>query len=177
MLLTFSFLQIIGVLSASLPMNLTSLGSFSKPLPGDLQLHPMPNPFHIPGTDIALQWDEPHDLDEPLPAAYTLEAFVKCKDRADMHLRYIGDEPIRGLFPNHLITVWKGVVIEFVNDVPGVILYSEVSDILMAIRWKMAGEGYRACRVRVWRTREVLLGELLGRVSVRGVMSGDVARL
>ena len=109
-----------------------------------------------------------HDPDHPLPEAFTIDAFLKCKARADAHVRYIGDGPIGGLFPNHLITVYKNVVIEFASDVPGVILYSEISDILMALSWKMSSEGFRSCWVRVWRTREeVLLGERLGRVSVR----------
>ena len=130
----------------------------------------MPNPFQIPGTDITLQWDPMHDPDHPLPEAFTIDAFLKCKARADAHVRFIGDGPIGGLFPNHLITVYKNVVIEFASDVPGVILYSEISDILMALSWKMSGEGFRSCWVRVWRTREVLLGERLGRVSVRDVI-------
>ena len=169
MLLALSFLQILGALSASLPpLNLTNLGSYSKPAPGNLRLHPMPNPFQIPGTDIALQWDPIHDPDHPLPEVYTIDAFLKCKARADAHVRHIGDGPIgERLFPGHFVTVYKGVVIEFASDVPGVILYSEVSDILTAVSWKMLGEGYRSCWVRVWRTREVLLGERLGRVSVR----------
>ena len=169
MLLALSFLRILGALSASLPLlNLTDLGSYSKPAPGNLRLHPMPNPFRIPGTDITLQWDPMHDPDHPLPEAFTIDAFLKCTARADAHMRHLGDGPIgEALFPSHLITVYRNVVIEFASDVPGVILYSEISDILMAISWKMSSEGYRSCWVRVWRTREVLLGERLGRVSVR----------
>ena len=167
MLLALSFLRILGALSASLPLlNLTNLESYGNPAPGTLRLHPMPNPFPIPGTDITLQWDPMHDHHHPLPEAFTIDAFLKCKARADAHLRYIGDGPIGGLIPNYLITVYKNVVIEFASDVPGVILYSEVSDILMALRCKMASEGYRSCWVRVWRAREVLLGERLGRVAV-----------
>ena len=107
-----------------------------------------------------------HDLDHPLPEAFTIDAFLKCKARADAHMRFIGDGPIGGFYPSHMITVYKNVVIEFASNVPGVILYSEVSDILMAISWKMSRDGYRSCWVRVWRTRDVLLDERLGRVSV-----------
>ena len=169
MLLALSFLRILGALSASLPpLNLTNLGPYSKPAPGNLRIHPMPDPFQIPGTDIALQWDPMHDPDHPLPEAYTRDAFLKCKAKADAHVRHNGDGPIgERLFPSHLITVYRNVVVEFANNVPGVILYSEVPDILMALSWKMSSEGYRSCWVKVWRTGEVLLGERLGRVSVR----------
>lgn len=168
MLLALSFLLMLGASSTSLPLlNLTNLGSYSKPAPGNLQIHPMPNPFHIPGTDIALQWDPMDDPDDPLPEAFTINALLKCKARADTHLRYQGDGPIGGLFPNHLVTVYKNVVIEFASNVPSVILYSEVSDILTALSWKMSRDGYRTCWVRVWRTGEVLLGQCLGSVSVR----------
>ena len=171
MLLALLFFRILGALGASLPLlNLTNLGSYGKPAPGTLRLHPMPNPFRIPGTDIALQWDPMHDPDYPLPEAFTIDAFLKCKARAETHLRYIGDGPIGGVYPSHLVTVYKNVVVEFASDVPGVILYSEVSDILRALSWKMSGEGYRSCWVRGWRTGEVLLGERLGRVSVMDVI-------
>ena len=167
MLLILILLQTMGVLSASLPINLTSLGSSSTPAPEDLQLDPIPNPFHIPGTDIALQWVHLDHIGLPLSSDYTLNAFRKCNDRAEAHVRYIGDEPIGGLWSKRFVTIVQHVVVEFASNVPGVILYSEVSDILMAISWKMSREGFRSCWVRVWRTDVILLGELLGRVSVR----------
>ena len=168
MLLALSFLPVLGALSASLPMNLTNLGPYSKPAPGNLRLHPLPNPFPIPGTDITLEWNQAHHITQPLIKADTDNAFLKCKGEVDAHLRSTGDGPISGrLFPNYLTIVYRSVVVELTNEVPGVILYSEVFDILRAIMWKMSMEGYRSCWVRVLRTDGGAVGEILGRVSVR----------
>ena len=161
MLLALFFLQISGALSATL--QLTNLGPYTKPPPESLRLHPLPNPFPIPGTDITLYWDQP-DHDDPLNETDTVEAFLKCKARANTHLRFIGDGPIGGLVPNYLLSTYGSVVVEFASQVPGVIRYSEVSDILRALSWKMSRESYRVCVVRVLRTGP--LGELLGGVSV-----------
>ena len=152
-----------GVLGATLQLNLTNLDPYAKPPPNSLCLHPFPNPFAIPGTDITLHWDQP-DHDDPLTEADTVEVFLKCKTRADTHLRLIGDGPIGGLVPNYLLSMYGSVFVEFASQVPGVIRYSEVSEILRALSWKMSREGYRACVVRVLRTGP--LGELLGKVSV-----------
>ena len=113
---------------------------------------------------MTLEWDQPQH-EKTLNEADTMRAFIKCKARVDKQLRFIGDGPIGGIVPNYFVSVYGIVVVEFTNQVPGVILYSEVSDILMALSWKMSREGYRACWVRVLRTGP--LGEILGRVSVR----------
>lgn len=174
MLLVLAFLPVLGALSASLPMNLTNLGPYSKPAPENLRLDPLPNPFPIPGTDITLEWNQAHHIEQPLIEADTDNAFLKCKSGVDAHLRSIGDGPISSrLFPHYLITVYRTVVVELTNEVPGVILYSEVTDILRAIMWKMSAEGYRSCWVRVLRTDGGAMGERLGRVSVRNVEGGD----
>lgn len=59
------------------------------------------------------------------------------------------------------------MVVEFASQVPGVILYSEVSDILKAISSRMLEEGYGSCWVRVLRTQKGDVDLVLGRVSVR----------
>lgn len=170
MLLTLSLLRVAGVLSATLPMNLTHLSPYSKPTSGNLSLNPLPNPFPIPGTDITLQWAQPQPFPELLTKADAKEAFLKCKTRADTHVRVIGDGPIGGLVPNSLLTVYRSVVVTLFSQTPEVILYSEVPDILKAISWKMSREGYWGCLVRVLRTDG---GELLGIVSVRTTIGGD----
>ena len=167
MLLSLSFLQALGALTAALSLNLTTLGPYSKPAPENLRLHPFPNPFPVPGTDITLHWEQAPFLGHSLDRADTEDAFLKCKDRANAHVRFIGDGPIGGLIPNYLLTHYGSVLVEFSNEIPSVILYSDVPSILMALSWKMSREGFRDCLVTVRRTNQGPLGELLGKVSVR----------
>ena len=170
MLLSLSFLQALGALTAALILNLTNLGPHSKPAPETLRVHPFPNPFPIPGTHITLHWEQAPFLGHSLDRADTEDVFLKCKDRADAHVRFIGDGPIGGVIPNYLLTHYGTVIVEFSNEIPGVILYSDVSGILMALSWKMSREGFRDCSVSVRRTNQGPLGEPLGRVSVRRTM-------
>lgn len=162
------FLQTSGAFSAAL--QLTNLGPYTKPPPDILRLHPFPNPFPIPSTDITLHWDQP-DHDDPLTESDTVEAFFKCKARADTHLRFNGDGPIGGLVPNYLLSAYGSVVVDFASQVPGVIISSEVVEILRTLSWKMSREGSRACVVRALRTGP--LGELLGKVSVSKTICDD----
>ena len=123
----------------------------------------LPKSFPHPKYRHHSHWDQP-DHDDPLTESDTVEAFFKCKARADTHLRFIRDGPIGGLVPNYLLSAYGSVVVDFADQVPGVIRYSEVVEILRTISWKMSRESYRACVVRVLRTGP--LGELLGKVSV-----------
>lgn len=159
MFLTSSVLPVLGALGATLPLNITNIGPHSEPALGNLNLEPLPNPFPVPGTDITLQWHQPHDL-EDLSKADVEGAFLECKAGVDAHVRFVGDGPI----PNFFHTVYRTVIVLFSNADPDVILYSEVSDILMAISWIVSRQGYRESWVGVLRIDG---GEDLGAVSVR----------
>lgn len=161
MFLAFLFLPMSGALSATLLLNITDSGH-TKPVPGNfnLQLDPFPNPFPIPGTGMTIEWHQHHDLDD-LPKADVQGAFQECKTRAETHVLFVGDGPIPDLF----YAFYGSVVVIFRHGigVSGVMLYSEVSDILMAMSWVVSREGYREMWVRVTRTDG---GQDLGSVSV-----------
>lgn len=166
MFLTLFFLFIPGAISATLPLNITDFGPYSRPAPGnlDLRLDPFPNPFPIPDTDITIQWYQPPDSGD-LPKADIEGAFLECESIAAAYMRSVGDGPI----PDHFHAVCRSVVVIFRHESQGAfgfILYSEISDILMATSWIISREGYRESGVRVFQTHG---GGLIGSVSVVGV--------
>lgn len=97
-----------------------------------------------------------------MPIAEVQGAFLECKTRAEAYLHFIGDGPL----PDPFFAFYRSVVVIFRHGaaVSDFVLYSEVSEILMAMSWVMSGEGYRELWVRVTRTGG---GQDLGSVSVR----------
>lgn len=156
------FLSIVGALSAILPLNITESGPDNKSAPGELnlRLHPFPNPFPIPGTDITIQWAQVPDRN--LLKLDIEGAFLECNTRAAAYVRFTGDGPIPGYFE----VAYRTVVVIFTQayqEAADIILYSEVSDILMATSWMISRQGYRQTWVGVIDTHG---GGFLGSLSV-----------
>lgn len=161
MFLALFFLSVLGALSAIPPLNITEFVPYSNPAPenSSLRLQPFPNPFPIPDTDITIQWAQVPNRD--LPEADVKGACLECDNRATAHVRLTGDGPI----PGHFEVTYGSVVIIFIQAYQGagLVLYSEISIILMAISQLLSRQGYRQTWVGLMHTHG---GGFLGSVSV-----------
>ena len=124
-----------------------------KPTSNSLNLHPLPNPFPVPGTDITLQF-------LPLPAFYPqpsqtdiIRLFDIVRSDIEAYIRVQGDGPI--MEREYLVDYGE---VEIALTSSGVrmdpLTYGDALTVLLGVSFKLAREGYRNTSARVFRTGE-----------------------
>lgn len=144
---------------------MTKLGPFINPIPASLNLHPLPNPFPVPNTDITLDFIAQASTPPPLPRDDVVDCFSLAKEDLENIINAQGDGPITYYYE----MICKGVALEIYSEgiPPHCIFYSEALEVLLGISLKMNREGYRYRRMCVLQTHN---GDLLGTAIVRSVV-------
>ena len=143
-------------------LNTTDLGPFIKPIPASLNLHPIPNPFPIPNTDITLDFILQPDTALALQKDDVIDCIILAKEDLEMLIREQGNAPIGHSYD---LTYGRANLEIYSSDPPThAVTYNQAVSALLGISLKMEREGYQYRRTRVLHTGD---GELLGTAVVR----------
>lgn len=150
---------------ANIVANITELGPFIKPIPASLYLHPLPNPFPVPNTDITLDFIAQAGPPSPLPRNDVINCFTLAKEDLENLIDDQGDVAIAFYYE----MIYEGVALELYSASipPHCIFYSEGLSVLLGILFKMDREGYKYRRTCVLHTNG---GDILGTAIVRRVV-------
>ncbi|CAF9905844.1 MAG: hypothetical protein ALECFALPRED_001362 [Alectoria fallacina] len=143
-------------------LNVTALGPFSNPIPARLNLHPLPNPFPVPNSDITLLYFGMPIPGPPLPQNDVINCFALAIDYLETLIAEQGDRPIA--FRYEMTYEAVALKIESENYPLYCITYDEALSVLWGISLKMAREGYQYRRMVVLRTGGL---DVLGTAVVR----------
>lgn len=143
-------LLLLAELGSPYALNVTALGPFSKPIPASLNLHPLPNPFPVPNSDVTLYFTLQPMPGVPLPRNDIINCFALATEHLETLIARQGDRPIASRYEMTYEAV--ALKIESENAPLDCITYDEALSVLWGISLKMAREGYQYRRMVVLRT-------------------------
>lgn len=162
LLLASSYFLALAEPGATRVPNITELGPFIKPISASLNLHPLPNPFPVPNTDITLDFIAQAGPAAALPREDVIDCFTIAKEDLANLIDVEGDGPIAHYYE----MLYEGIALEVYSESipPHCVFYSEALSVILGISIKMDREGYRYRRMCVLQTNT---GDLLGMAIVR----------
>ena len=143
-------LLLLAEVGSTKALNVTALGPFANPIPASLNLHPIPNPFPVPNSDVTLYFNILPNPGLPLPKNDVIDCFALATEHLEALIARQGDRPIATRYEmSYEAVILK---IESENAASGRITYDEALSVLWGTSLKMAREGYQFRRMLVLRT-------------------------